>query len=74
MASATLGEHLVSTFTHNPSHSKPHADPSPQFLTDEKRQDAPTESSQVVYCHNNALEGTARVPESAAPVFVAHDA
>ena len=66
--------HSISTPTHNPSHSKPHAKSSPESLADEKRQDTPREGSQVVYCHDDALEGTGWVPEGVAPVFVAYDA
>lgn len=60
--------------THNPSHSKPHANSPPEFLADEERQDAPGEGAQVVYCHDDALERTAWLSESVAPVFVANDA
>jgi hypothetical protein len=56
--------------THNPSHSKPHAHPSPQLFADEERQDAPGEGSQVLYRHDDALERTAWVSESVAPVLV----
>jgi hypothetical protein len=68
--------HSVSSsiFTHDPSHSKPHANPPPQFLADEKRQNAPGEGSQVVYRHDDALEGAGWVSEGVAPVFVAYDA
>ena len=59
---------------HNPSHSKPHANSPPESLADEERQDAPGEGAQVVYCHYDALERTAWLPESVAPVFVAYDA
>lgn len=59
---------------HNPSHSKPHANSPPEFFTDEERQDAPGEGAQVVYCHYDALERTAWLSESVAPVFVAYDA
>jgi hypothetical protein len=60
--------------THNPSHSKPHAKPSPEFLANKERQNAPRKGSQVVYRHDDALERTAWVSEGVAPVFVAYDA
>jgi len=64
----------TSTCTHDPSHSKPHANPPPQFLADEECQDASGEGSQVVDCHDDALESTGWVSEGVAPVFVAYDA
>jgi hypothetical protein len=66
--------HSISICTHDPSHSKPHANSPPESLADEKRQDASGEGSQVVDCHDDALEGTGWVSEGVAPVFVAYDA
>lgn len=69
-----LGQRLFSFDTHDPCHRKPHAKPSPEFLANEERHDAAREGSQIIYTDDDALECTARLSESVAPVFVAYDA